>query len=427
MKFHRLDTDHMAALAAGLGGPSAVHELKAVQISRRLLLLKYVGDNWAADRHIWDDAVATLSRVQECRPEIVADLMGDPLVGAWLNRTTTQLRGTGSASEADLHHVGGVAASAAMRAGIDAELTGYAVNGRLTLPQFGEMRFSGDLTDPVQMNVSNGCATLLSSAGESASTDGPGWRPLRRLTGSYRGLACTVRVEDGNPYRDGYHAPPSERLTTVEAEAWQALFAGAWALIGRYLPERMAELAEGLRAVVPLTDLGDGSARSGTARESIGALGLTKPRSPEDFLITIVHEFQHSKLSGVLDLLKLYQSNGPERHFAPWRTDARPTAGLIQGVYAFLGVADAWRNLRPDPDLATIAENRFAEVREQVRAGIEALERSEELTPDGIRFVTGMRATLDQMLADPISETSRVRAQSSLEELRRRWNGSPAR
>jgi HEXXH motif-containing protein len=426
MKFHRLNTDHITALSAGLGGPSAVRELKAIQISRRLLLLKYIGENWPVDRHFWDDAIATLSRVQEMDPEIFTDLMADPLVGAWLIRTTTQIRHTGSAAEADLGHLSCVAAAAAMRSCVDVELTGYAVNGRLTLPQFGEMRFSGEATGSVLMRISRAAATLVSSTGETASTGGPGWRPLRRLTGGYRGLACAIRVEDGNPYRDGYHAPPSERLTSVEAETWQALFADAWTLIGHYLPERVAELAEGLRAVVPLQDLGDGAARSGTARESIGALGLTKPRSPEDFVITIVHEFQHSKLSAVLDLLELYESNGQERHFAPWRMDARPTAGLIQGVYAFLGVAEAWRGLRADPDLATAAEHQFAEVREQVRVGLEALERSIELTPDGIRFVAGMRAALDQMLAEPISEASLDRARSALAERKRRWKGSPA-
>jgi HEXXH motif-containing protein len=425
MKFHRLDTDQMAALSAGLGGSSAVRELNSIQISRRLLLLKYIGEKWPADRRLWDDAVATLSRVQEMDPTTFADFMADPLIGAWLIRTTTQLRRTGSAPQTALHHLSCVAAAAAMRSCLDVELTGYAVNGRLTLPQLGEMQFSRGVTGPVLMRISSGAATLVSSAGESASTGGPGWRSQRSLTGDYRGLASAVRVEDGNPYRDGYHAPPSERLTSTEAEAWQALFADAWTLIGHYLPERAAELADGLQAVVPLQDLGDGAARSGTARESIGALGLTKPRSPEDFVITIVHEFQHSKLSAVLDLLKLYDSNGPERHFAPWRTDARPTAGLIQGVYAFLGVADAWRGLRADPGLAAVAEHQFAEVREQVRVGLEALERSTEVTPGGLRFVTGMRDKFDHMLAEPTSDASVVRARSLLQERRRRWTGPP--
>lgn len=426
MKFHRIDTEDMAALAAGLGGPSAVRELTAIQVSRRLLLLKYIGEKWHTDRRLWDDAVAALSRAQQVDPRILEDVMANPLIGAWLIRTTTRLRSTGSASEADLGHLGGIAASAAMRSRLDFALTGYAVQGRLTLPGFGEMRFASGVTGPVAMRISGGTAMLVSSAGEQASTGGPGWRSLRRLTGSYAGVDGAVRVEDGNPYRDGYHAPPSERLTSAEAESWQELFAEAWRLIGRYLPARAAELAEGLQAIVPLQDLSDGAARSGTARESIGALGLTKPRSPEDFVSTIVHEFQHSKLSAVLDLLKLYRSDGAELHFAPWRVDARPTAGLIQGVYAFLGVADAWRGLRADPGLATVAEEQFAEIREQVRVGLEALERSTELTADGIRFVAGMRAGVDRLLAEPISETSLLRARSTLAQRRRRWTGPPA-
>lgn len=94
---------------------------------------------------------------------------------------------------------------------------------------------------------------------------------------------------------------------------------------------------------MPLNDLGDGSSRSGTARESVGALGLTRSASPADFVITMVHEFQHSKLSAVLDLVPLYHFGGTERHCAPCRVAPRPISGLLQGVYAFLAVADTWR------------------------------------------------------------------------------------
>jgi HEXXH motif-containing protein len=406
MKFHHLNASDLAALARGFGGRSALRELNAIQVSRRLLLLKHIGEKWPADRRIWNEAIATLDRTQEQDPRIVREVMGDPLVGAWLIRTTVNLTRSDGPRLEDLSHLSCVAASAAMRAGLDCELPGYVINGRLTLPLYGEMRIDGSPSGPLSVRTSKGNARLVSRDVEIASTGGPGWLPLRRLAGSYRDIVCTVRVEDGNPYRDGYHAPPSERLTASEADEWQALFAEAWALIVRHLPDRAAELTDGLQAVVPLKDMGDGAARSGTARESVGAFGLTKPRSPEDFVITIVHELQHSKLSAVLDLIKLYDGNGSERHFAPWRKDPRPTAGLIQGVYAFLGIADAWNELRAVPELACVAEHQFAETREQVRVGLGGLERSRELTPDGTLFVAGMRARLDELLAEPVSETS---------------------
>jgi uncharacterized protein len=180
------------------------------------------------------------------------------------------------------------------------------------------------------------------------------------------------------------------------------VFAEAWRLMVRYLPARAAEVAIGLRAVVPLVDLGDGAGRSGTARDSVGALGMTAPRSAEEFVVTLVHEFQHSKLSAVLDLIPLYRPDGTERHHAPWRTDPRPTSGLIQGVYAFLGVADAWRELRADPRLAPAAARELATVRDQVAEGLTALAASRELTEAGSRFAEAMFPVLESLLAEPL-------------------------
>jgi HEXXH motif-containing protein len=173
--------------------------------------------------------------------------------------------------------------------------------------------------------------------------------------------------------------------------------------------------------LVPLIDRGDGAARSGTARDSIGALGLTPPLSPTDLAITLVHEFQHSKLTAVLDLVPLYVPGGSEMHFAPWRTDPRPTGGLIQGVYAFLGVADVWRGLRAAPGLEKPATEQFAIVREQVRAGLAALERSTELTQEGVSFVAGMRSSLNRLNADGVPDSVLDLARSALTERRTAW------
>jgi HEXXH motif-containing protein len=230
-----------------------------------------------------------------------------------------------------------------------------------------------------------------------------------------------VQIEDGNPYRNGYHVAPLGRLTSDEARAWHDVLSGAWELICEYLPRRADELTIGIRALVPLIDEGDGAARSGTARDSAGAIGLTWPHSVEDLAITLVHELQHSKLTGALDLLPLYNPRGTELHFAPWRTDARPTPGLIQGIFAFLGVAQAWGDLRAVPRLEDLATRQFATVREQVRAGLEAIERSRELTPHGHQFVAGMRTALDCLIAEPLPDEALRRAASSLNQQRRSW------
>ena len=191
-------------------------------------------------------------------------------------------------------------------------------------------------------------------------------------------------------------------MSDAEVAEWQELFDQAAELLQEYVPERAAEMAAGLHVLVPLVDLGDGSSRSGTARASVGAMGLTRPRSPADLAVTLVHEFEHSKLSGVLDLVPLYRPNGTELHHAPWRKDPRPTSGLIQGVVAFLRVAETWDRFRAVPDLARTATAEFAAIREDVRTGYESLAASKELTGTGIRFVNAMRPTLDRLLAEPL-------------------------
>jgi HEXXH motif-containing protein len=403
VEYHRLDPADAAALASGLGGAAVVRQLRDAQLSRNLLLLKYVCQEWSADRGSLDAAVGVLAEAQRVQPQVFADLMSDPLVSAWLAKTTRRLRDPATTTAelaADLLHIGGLAASAAVSVGLECEVTGHTRRGRLTLPGLGEVLLTGEPDGSVPLRISD--SMLMSPAAALVSPlreGGDGWLELRRLTADHDALSSTVTVEDGNPYRDGYHAAPSGRLTSVEVDAWQRLFAGAWELIGCCLPERASELAVGLRCLVPLVDDGRGAARSGTAWDSVGAVGLTRPRSAADFAVTLVHEFQHSKLSSALDLVTLYVPDGPERHAAPWRTDPRPTSGLIQGVYAFLGVADTWRALRAAPGLEELATRQFAVTREQVRRGLDALEGSAELTSAGRAFAAGMRSSLDSLLA----------------------------
>jgi HEXXH motif-containing protein len=423
-EYHRVSAADFASLASGRGGAAAVGRLGQARLSKHLLLLKFIAERWSGPRAECDAAIAVLSRVQARQPQVVAELMADPHVGVWAVRTTRRISGALAAAEplaADLGHLGAIAAAAAMRAGIDADVRAYAHTGRVTLPGLGEAVL-GTADGPVDVRVRGGQATLsLGATTVLVPAEGSAWRGLRRLAVRQGSFGCTVTVEEGNPYRDGYHAPPADRMPAGEARHWQELFAEAWRLVCRLAPDRAGELTAGLRSLVPLVDDGTGAARSGTVRDAFGALGLTRPASAVDLAITLVHEFQHSKLSGLLDLCPLYEPDGRERHFAPWRLDPRPTGGLIQGVYAFLGVAELWRRLRRTADLRDRAEREFAELREQVHAGLVALECSAELTAAGRRFTAGMRAALDDLLAEPLPPAAARDARAVLEQRRRAW------
>jgi HEXXH motif-containing protein len=418
--YHRVPVDRFAALASGLGGPAAVTELAAAQSSKRRLLLRYLLDAQSGqDARTATEVLITADRRDR---RAVADLMGDPLVGAWMARTVRRLldADTSVPPRDDLAQLGALAAAAALRTGQVVTISTRARAGRVTLPTVGTALIGSD--GPVVVTVARDAATVSSSTvSVRIADDDPRWLPLRRLSARYGDLVATLAVEDCNPYRDSYHAPPADRLSPDDIRRWQNLFSDAWSMLARRLPIRGAELASGLRSVVPLATSDSEIARSGTSRDSLGAMGLTCPRSASEFVITLIHEFQHSKLSGMLDLVPMTVPDGRELHFAPWRVDPRPTAGLLQGAYAFLGVADAWRALRAEPLLEDRATREFAVVRRQVDVGLTALEESTELTGRGREFVTGLRAAVDLLLKELVPAPIAAEAETDLAECRRAW------
>ncbi|MCO8269011.1 HEXXH motif domain-containing protein [Actinoplanes sp. TRM 88003] len=395
--YHHLTSAQLAALAAGATDMAALAELGESRVSRHLLLLLPLIRGWVGDEGERDTAVSVLEAVQEADPQVFTWLIGDPMVGAWLSRTSRERTRTG-----DFLELGNFAAAAALRAGRDCRVTGWAREGRLVIPTMGTAVLGDDASAPVRIDVSGGAVTLIGSSGVGTTlVEGRNWWPLRQLRARWDGLERAVRIEDASPFRGGYHAAPSDRLDDDEAAVWQSRFAKAWSLIGRHLPDRATEIALGLRAVVPLIDSGDGSSRSATARESVGALGASRPTSAEDFAVTIVHEFAHSKLSGVIDIVPLYRPGGTELHRAPWKKDKRPTSGLLQGVFAFQQVADAWRCLAAEPALAEVARAQFTDLRDQVRVGYRSLAASRELTPAGAEFVAVLGAAVDRLFDEP--------------------------
>jgi HEXXH motif-containing protein len=423
--YHEVPPDHFTALASGLGGPAAVGLLARIQHSKHLLLLRGLTEAWSGEAAACATAVDVLIRADRQNHHEVAQLIADPMVGAWAVQATRRLGGAVGAStttvSADFAQLGALAAAAAFRTGIDAVVPTRTLSGTVTLPTLGDAVLGSD--GPAIVTVDTGRATVTRGTIRVA-LDGrdPRWRELRQLVARDNGLEGAVAVEDGSPYRDCYHAPPADRLPHDEFQRWQGQFDEAWRLLARYVPERAAELSVGLRSLVPLAAGDDGVARSGTARDAFGTLGLTPPRSATELAITLVHEFQHSKLSVLLDVVPLYRPGGAERHFAPWRTDPRPTGGLIQGVYAFLGVADTWRGLRSAPNADESATRGFAFARAQVAAGLAALEDSTELTPQGRKFTEELGRAVDELKAERLPEWAVTAARSSLEERRNEWH-----
>lgn len=444
--FHEFDPDQFAQLARGDGGPAAISALRTAQLSRHLLLIGHLLRNWPGSEAERDAVADTLERARRAAPDRFAEVLGAPLVGSWTG-ITVRATERGVAAASDFGQLCGIAAVAAAAAGVPADLPVPVRDGVVSVPGVGALAV-GDaadarlVADGGRLSVASGgrvvplpVASLshgpLSDGSASSAPSGspvpaqggsaepvPGWQPVHRLTAAG---APGVALDDVDPYRHGHHAPPANRLDDTEVAHWQEVFAQAWGMLERRMPGRAAELAAGLQVLVPLAQTDPHSARSATIKYAFGAFGLTRPASAADLVVTMVHEFQHSKLSGMLDLTPMSDPADTRRFFAPWRTDPRPLAGLLQGVYAFVGVADSWRALRDEDGLGDLASARFAEARLQVERGLGAVEASGALTDTGLRLVAGLRERTDELLAEPLDAAVVAAAEDALSDSHRQW------
>jgi HEXXH motif-containing protein len=376
-------------------------------------------------------AFDVLARAQRRAPAVVADLLALPWVGSWAARCTRRIQGDAARPgpapvRADVGYLGALAAVAAARAGVDADLTTPVRHGRVALPGWGAALVAATDFEPARLVVREGRVMVAAGADRVAvpvdtGRDAGHWLGLRRLDGTCDGRAIRVLLDDLDPFRDFHHHPVAGRLPAGEVAGWQALFAGAWRLLVRHAPARADEIGAGVSALVPLS-VQQAAGASATSEHTFGGFALTRPVSAAAFAATMVHEFQHSKMSAILRVVPLYDRAAGGRFYAPWRPDPRPVGGLVQGVYAFLAVADLWGALRAAPELRATAEREFATLREQVRHALGALARSGCLTPAGESFHARMGAALDGMLAEPVPAAVARRARRRLRHDRIGWH-----
>jgi HEXXH motif-containing protein len=132
---------------------------------------------------------------------------------------------------------------------------------------------------------------------------------------------------------------------------------------------------------------------------------MTRPQNPTWFALSLAHEVQHVKLTAVTDLFRLLDAEQEDLYYAPWRTDPRPTFGLLHGMYAHLGVVGFWQrqlsHLSGEPALQ--AEIEFARWHSAAMEVGQTLAVEARLTPAGRIFLGGMIDTIDRLRAVPVS------------------------
>jgi HEXXH motif-containing protein len=431
---HQLPGPAFALLSHGHGDAAAIRALATGQVSRRSLLLRAVVEEavtWPQEECAGGLRVAVelLDRVQRRAPTDAAAVFGYPLVGAWVALCLRRLRalgryrarvqsGTGSRPPldddrsvplwVDLGHLAAVAAAAAVRAGLPVEIAVPLRGGVASLPTLGQAHLPSGASYGVAVVSGDRMGYRIEGVNGSVAIpepsylDADGWSGLRRLVPSRGTESIAVYLDDLDPYRGGHGLAAAPRLDDDTYDGWSSLFAAALKRLATHHPQRLAELAGWPLAVVPLVDTSDDAGANATARDSVGAMALTPPPNPIALAHSVIHEYQHSKLGAILDLVDLYDRQDVRRYYSPWRADPRPLSGLLQGVYAFLAVAEAWSAYVDSPPDGLSAQHvwyEFVRTRAQVAAALTTVAGSRALTPAGRRFVAGVRDRVDTLCA----------------------------
>lgn len=452
LTFHRLSAPSVLALARGEGGGAAVAELLTAERSRRLLLLRAFADGLAGggppqpagtDALSHRDAWSLLGRAQQQSAQAFEDVLMCPHTGMWLSVALRRLRGATTYEEAPLWvavgHLSALAAAAATRAGLDFSLTVPVRRGRVPLPTLG-CAVLGDAAEPWgtarveardgRLRMSGGRDTV--TAGPEWSRDAPGWHAVRRLRLDGTGPGKFLALDELDPYRTFPHPSPPRLLSAADARLWQDLLTDAWEILLRDEPESAEAMDVGLLSLAPTPARERYRPHSVTAGDAFGGVMASRPDDAAQLAATLVHEFQHTKLGGLIHLGPLSepparQGAGEEQReelfYAPWRDDPRPLSGLLQGIYAFAGVARFWCAHRHAADAAhaPMAHFEFALWRAQVSSTVRLVHRHEHLTPLGLRLLGALRGRCEQWMAEPVPTAELAMADEAAADHRARW------
>jgi HEXXH motif-containing protein len=399
---HSLTAYAFAELAGGAGGSAVVGELREAQASKHLMLLSVIAR--AAGRAdpsspavvAFDVGYGLLARVQAAHPDVVAQVLGLPHIGSWAHDCLACLD---SGSPVDFGYLATVAAAVAVRAGVPFETDVPVRDGRVVLPGLGWLEVT-ELGEWISLS-SNGeclrvggriqvaCAALVPDDGSPFQA--PVWRGAPLIRAVADGHAWEVLLETADRHLDRYALPMRTGMTAAEVTHWRKLIQSAWELLVRHHAWAAGPIGDGISVIVPLVPRSDLDSASSLA--AFGAIATSAPPSPVSLAETLIHEFQHVKLGGLLDMVPLVQASD-KRGYAPWREDPRPMGGLLQGVYAFTGIAHFWdaqRHIETDPDEWLRASVLYARWRSTIAPVTSALLESGDLTPAGVRFVTALR------------------------------------
>ena len=406
----------MALASAGIT-PAVIGLLQEAQRSKHTMLLHAIAeavgdaDPAAPGTAAFRAGYELLTRIQATDHGAGEWLLGLPHVGGWAHDGLIRLD---QGAVPDFAYLACAVAAAAVRAGIPFELDVPVRDGHVLLPGLGSLRVP-DRSPWVRLRCDGRRLTagdrLEAATRDLRPDDGsarsvPHWRGTPAVRAAADGLTWDVLLVTDDPYLDRYTLPMSVGLAADELRLWRQRVQSAWEVLVRHHRWAAGPIAEGISVIVPLTPQADTDLISATSPAAFGAVATSWPPDPVTMAEILVHEFQHVKLCGLMDMVPL-ASSGAQNVYAPWRQDPRPASGLLQGVYAHLGIVRFWREQRhaeTHPDDILRAQVQFARWRQTIDTAVTTLRRTGCLTPAGVRFAEALRAKGQELAAGSVPE-----------------------
>jgi HEXXH motif-containing protein len=429
---HRLARADLFALASGTFTDGLIRSLRAAELSKNVLLLEAIrrtarhGES-AGIIAIIDSACGVLRRAQASQPGVVAGLLALPGFGLWAAESLMRLRTSAKEPDAiDIGHLAAFAAAAALRTRQHCHLKVPARDGVIHLPTLGYATVPPGADTWAAVTSDGRSATLASGSWELrlpiGASEAPGWTPAYALSARSHGLEIRLSLEDRDPFLTQL-APAPSPLSPGLAQAWQQRLTEAWELLTRHHRDVAVGLAASLTAIIPSAELEPGQPVTATSGWAWGAMLLSLPPDALSFAEALTHEFHHLVLAAVEDVATLTDATHDDLCYAPWRDDPRPRSALLQGCYAFFGVAGFWlRQSRTGPPAGRPqAQREFARRSENVADALFELRDWPGLTATGRLLVAGLADELARLLAEPVDSAARAMARQLNAEHRERW------
>lgn len=215
-----------------------------------------------------------------------------------------------------------------------------------------------------------------------------------------------------------------EGWSQENAIRWSAPLEHSFAIIENVWPALGQELAEGLRAILPVVGSRPDVHTSASFREAPGLVALSWTPDTSVLAEAIVHEYHHQKLNALLILDPLIASDSAPRHYSPWRDDPRPLTGVLHGAFAFQAVLGFW-SAALTSGIPLLSEDRLRQrvvlVRRQVEWAIQTLEESAVFTSLGAALVEAIDETVRDDAPTRIDDAAACHIEQRVLEHHDRW------